>query len=82
MTDAVMALRDGRRLGYATYCFRPEDVAVRTEVWHGTADQLVPSSWGEELARRLPPGKLVAIEGGDHMIGITRRADVLRSLAP
>lgn len=60
--------------------FRLEDVHVPVDVWQGSTDELVPPSWGAEIARRLPRGELVSLEGEGHMIGITHRADVMRRL--
>ena len=71
---------DEYRAFLAPWGFRLEDVPVATDVWQGTEDALVPPSWGPEIARRLPAGELVTLEGEGHMIGVTRRGDVLGRL--
>ncbi len=65
---------DEYRAFFAPWGFRVEDVDVPIDVWQGTADELVPPSWGAEIARRLPAGTLVSVPGGDHMIGVTHAA--------
>ena len=71
---------DEYRAFVAAWGFRLEDVAVPADVWQGSADELVPPEWAAEIVRRLPAGELIAIEGADHMIGITHRAEILRRL--
>ncbi len=41
-------------------------VTVPVRVIHGTADELIPFSHGERLARLFPRGELVPVEGGHH----------------
>ena len=71
---------DEYRAFVAPWGFRLEDVAVAADVWQGSADELVPPEWAAEIVRRLPVGELKAVEGADHMIGITHRAEILRRL--
>ncbi|MBM2822596.1 MAG: putative alpha/beta hydrolase [Thermoleophilia bacterium] len=71
---------DEYRAFLSPWGFRLEDVQVRTEVWQGTADELVPPAWATEIVRRVPSSTLVTLEGQGHMIGITHRSDVLRHL--
>lgn len=60
--------------------FRLEDVAAHIDVWQGTADRLVPAPWATEIARRAPVSTLVMLEGEGHLIGLTRRGEVLERL--
>jgi pimeloyl-ACP methyl ester carboxylesterase len=84
MSDALRitsGIVDEYRAFAAPWGFGLDAIEVPIDVWQGTADELVPPSWGAEIASRLPVGSLVTVEGGDHMIGITRRADIVRVLA-
>jgi len=71
---------DEYRTFVAPWGFRLEDVDVPADVWQGSADELVPPEWAAEIVRRLSSGELIAVEGADHMIGITHRAKILRRL--
>lgn len=73
---------DEYRTFVAPWGFAPEDVAVPVDIWQGSADTLVPEAWAHELAARIPDAELHLLEGEGHMIGLTRRADVLAALAP
>ncbi|MXV62965.1 alpha/beta fold hydrolase [Natronorubrum sp. JWXQ-INN-674] len=52
------------------------DVTQPTRVFHGGADELVPVSAGETLARGLPRGKFVGLEGAGHLCQIERSRTV------
>ncbi|OVE83527.1 alpha/beta fold hydrolase [Natronolimnobius baerhuensis] len=43
------------------------EVAQPTRVFHGTDDALVPASAGRDLARGLPRGEFVSLEGAGHL---------------
>ncbi|MBK9179428.1 MAG: alpha/beta hydrolase [Acidimicrobiales bacterium] len=60
--------------------FAPEDVAGPVAVWQGSADSLVPAVWGRRLADRIPGAVLHPIDGEGHLIGLTRRAEIIRDL--
>ncbi len=51
---------------------RPEDrlgeVHVPTLVVRGAEDAIVPAPWAEEVARRLPQGRLLTVEGAAHAV--------------
>ncbi|TJZ79325.1 alpha/beta hydrolase [Rhodococcus oryzae] len=67
------ALRGGRgmvedyRAWMRPWGFRPEDLAVPVDVWYGDDDELVPSAWPRELARRIPGARLRTRPGGHFM---------------
>ncbi|MFP8957503.1 alpha/beta fold hydrolase [Natrialbaceae archaeon A-CW3] len=46
------------------------DVTQPTQVLHGTADELVPVSAGRDLARGLPRGSFVPLEGAGHLANV------------
>lgn len=60
-------------------------LTMPTLVLHGTADQLVPSVWGQELADTLPNSRFIAYEGAGHnyLVAMGNKAndDVLAFLA-
>lgn len=72
---------DEYRTMVAPWGFRPEEVEVPVRLWQGSADTLVPAEWAAALAQRLPQASLTLLEGEGHMIGLTRRADVLATFA-
>jgi pimeloyl-ACP methyl ester carboxylesterase len=53
-------------------------VRVPLLIVHGTADEVIPFSHGEQLAAAAPPGtQFVPVDGARHMESLTR-ADVQR----
>jgi len=72
---------DDYRAFAAPWGFAPEDVAGPVTIWQGSRDRLVPARWAAMLAARLPDARVVDCPGEDHLIGLTRRPEVLRTLA-
>lgn len=62
-------LAESRNQGYAD--LRPEAIQTPTLVLHGDDDRAVPAPVAEDLAKRLPNGKLVVAKGGSHMLPVT-----------
>jgi 2-hydroxymuconate-semialdehyde hydrolase len=62
-------LAEERNDGYSK--LRPEAIQAPTLVLHGGDDRAVRIAVGEDLARRLPHGRLVVVEGGSHMLPVT-----------
>ncbi len=62
-------LAEQRNDGYSK--LRPEAIQTPTLVLHGGDDRAVPASVAEDLAKRLPNGKLDFVEGGSHMLPVT-----------
>ena len=52
------------------------EVAQPTRVFHGTADDLVPADDGRDLARGLPRGEFVPLEGAGHLAHVERSREV------
>jgi pimeloyl-ACP methyl ester carboxylesterase len=71
---------DEYRAFLAPWGFSLEDVSVPADVWQGSVDELVPPSWAREIAGRLPHATLHLLAGEGHMIGVTRRAEIMRAL--
>ena len=51
-----------------------------THVHQGTADTLVPPKWADELVGGIPAPRSPTYDGEGHMIGISRRAEIVRAL--
>ncbi|AFZ72835.1 alpha/beta fold hydrolase [Natronobacterium gregoryi] len=52
------------------------EVTQPTRLFHGADDTLVPVSAGQDLARRLPRGECVELEGAGHLVTIERSRTV------
>ena len=72
---------DEYRAFVAPWGFRPEDLSTPVRIYQGSADPLVPQSWGQLLAERIPHASLALFPGEGHFIALTRREEVLRWLA-
>jgi pimeloyl-ACP methyl ester carboxylesterase len=67
----------------ARYCTTREAVAALTMpalVLHGDEDRAVPIAWGEELARTLPNGTFVRLEGAGHNFFIARLKEAMTAV--
>jgi pimeloyl-ACP methyl ester carboxylesterase len=51
-------------------------------IWQGDADTLVPVTWGERLAQRIPGAELRLCRGDGHFLALGRYAEILAALAP
>ncbi len=72
---------DEYRALVAPWGFDPEDLSTEVRVFQGTADPLVPESWGRLLADRIPGASIALLPGEGHFIALTRRPEVLQWLA-
>jgi len=61
--------------------FAYEDVAQPVALWQGTDDEMVPPSWSEEAAQRLPHGTLHLVPGYGHFVALDHWAEILAVLA-
>jgi pimeloyl-ACP methyl ester carboxylesterase len=71
---------DEYRAMVSPWAFDPADVIAPVAVHQGSADKLVPQSWGRDLAAILGNATFHLHAGDGHMIGLTKRAEVLASL--
>ena len=71
---------DEYRAFVAPWGFELEDLSVPVRVFQGTADPLVPESWGRLLADRIPTASLTLFPAEGHFIALTRRRDALEWL--
>lgn len=78
--DDLGGATDEYRVFVASWGFAPEEVAVPVDVHQGSADQLIEPAWAEELAARLPQGRLIRWPGEGHFIAVTRRPEILEWL--
>lgn len=58
---------DDYRTWVLPWGFAPEDLRVPVDVWSGLEDHLVPGSWGDELAQRIP-GATHYLRRGGHFV--------------
>ncbi len=59
-----------------------EDVAVPTQVVHGTADPHVPfAAHGQRLAERIPGARLATLAGGEHAAIFSHRGQARQAVA-
>jgi pimeloyl-ACP methyl ester carboxylesterase len=61
--------------------FAPEDLEVPVDVWAGTHDQLVNSSWPHRLAARIPNATLNIRDGG-HFLAHRYYREIFEALCP
>lgn len=64
----------------APWGFSLSDVACPVVLFQGDRDKSVPVPWCERLAAGLDDADVVLLAGEGHMIGLTRRGDVLERL--
>jgi pimeloyl-ACP methyl ester carboxylesterase len=62
--------------------FRPEDVQVPVQIFHGKIDDRVPVHHAEHLARVIPDSQLTLYAGEGHMIIFERAEEFLGALTP
>jgi pimeloyl-ACP methyl ester carboxylesterase len=71
---------DEYRAFVAPWGFGPEELSTPVRIYQGTADPLVPESWGRLLANRIPTASLTLFPDEGHFIALTRRREVLEWL--
>jgi pimeloyl-ACP methyl ester carboxylesterase len=71
---------DEYRAFVAPWGFGPGDLSAPVRIYQGTADPLVPESWGHLLADRIPTASLALFPAEGHFIALTRRREVLEWL--
>lgn len=72
-------LAEGQGADYAG--LRPELVSAPALVVHGTGDRSVAFEVGRDLAERLPAAELVAIDGGGHVLPLSRTDELVGPIA-
>lgn len=60
--------------------FELADVRVPVELWHGTEDRNVPFRIAQEVARRLPDGRLRVLDGEGHLAVYAHLEEILDSV--
>jgi pimeloyl-ACP methyl ester carboxylesterase len=61
--------------------FTPEQIPGRVNLWHGSADPLVPKAWSEEFARRIPNARLTLIPEQGHFLAYNHYRNILSEFA-
>jgi pimeloyl-ACP methyl ester carboxylesterase len=73
-------LVDSYRAFVGPWGFRADEITVPVHLYQGSADELVPPKWADQLASSIPGATLTTYDGEGHMIAVTHRADVVRDL--
>ena len=60
--------------------FTLSQVPVEVSVWQGTDDALIPSQWGERLAREIQKARLHLLEGEGHFLALQHYDEILTEL--
>ncbi len=71
---------DYRILGSA-WGFDPADIRQPVHIWQGVEDNMLPASWAERLAERLPDVDLRICPGEGHFLALGRYPEILATLA-
>jgi pimeloyl-ACP methyl ester carboxylesterase len=62
--------------------FALEDITVGVDVWQGELDALVPPSWGELIAARLPDARRRTVPGAGHFLAHVHYDEIFTALLP
>lgn len=60
--------------------FRPEQIRVEVQLWHGDQDDRVPPHHAESLADAIPVSELAILQGEGHMIAFSHIEEILAAL--
>ncbi len=60
--------------------FKPNEIPVKTSIWQGTEDTLVPPAWAKEMNRTIANSKLYIIPSAGHFVAHTEIDQILKSL--
>ena len=65
----------------APWGFRPEDIEVTTQIWHGDEDAAVSPRIADFFAETIPGSRLHMLPGAGHLLLWSHSEEILRSLA-
>jgi pimeloyl-ACP methyl ester carboxylesterase len=65
----------------APWRFRPEEIAVPTQIWHGGEDAAVSPRIADFFAETIPGSRLHMLPGAGHLLLWSHAEEILRSLA-
>lgn len=60
--------------------FAPEEITVKTQIWHGTADINIPIECSEYLAEKIPSATATYIEGAGHYFSFAQWPELLKAI--
>jgi pimeloyl-ACP methyl ester carboxylesterase len=66
----------------APWGFRHRDVDRPVVLWQGTEDTVVPPSWSEAAAARLPRAEVRVVTGAGHLVALDHWDEILDDLTP
>ena len=64
----------------APWGFRPEEIGVPTQIWHGDEDAAVSPRIADFFAETIPDSRLHMLRGAGHLLLWSHAEDILRSL--
>lgn len=76
----VKGMVDEYRIFGAPWGFEPKEISRPTQIWQGTADELVPEEWGRRLSEEVPGATLHLVDGGTHFLWYEHWTDILGGL--
>lgn len=79
LRDTAGVVDDYRVFG-APWGFEPSAIAVPTDLWQGTADELVPASWARRLAAEITGSTVHVLEGEGHFLWYDHWHELLAAL--
>ena len=65
----------------APWGFRPEEIEVPTQIWHGDEDAAVSPRIADFFAETIPGSRLHMLPGAGHLLLWSHAEDILRSLS-
>jgi pimeloyl-ACP methyl ester carboxylesterase len=71
---------DDYRVLDAAWGFDPAKIKPPVYIWQGDKDSMLPTSWGERLAARIPNANLTICHGEGHFLALGRYREILNAL--
>lgn len=79
LRNPVGVLDDYRILG-SPWGFDPAEIQQPVHIWQGDRDSMLPSSWAERLAARIPNTDLRICSGEGHFLALKRYPEIFSAL--
>ncbi len=64
----------------SSWGFAPEEITVKTQIWHGTVDINIPIECSEYLAEKIPAATATYIEGAGHYFSFAQWPELLTEI--
>ena len=79
LRNPVGVVDDYRVLG-SRWGFDPVEIHQPVYIWQGDSDGMLPSSWAERLAARIPNADLIICPGEGHFLALGRYPEIFAAL--